>query len=223
MYQRVTRFVKRQCARAAAQGDDPRARAVGFLMSLYQRRLASSTYALRRSLENRARRLEEGLERAQEMVRTAPPDLPALEELEELEDAERERLERMMEAVTLAGNAEQVREEIAELLELAGEANAVETSSSESKLRSSPGNHAGGGVLRPPRPAVAALHRVQGHARPPPGAPEAWGFRTGCIHGGMRPGSRDEPGSRLYTEQQFRQGEIQVLVATEARRVLTQP
>ena len=43
----VTRFVKRQSHRAAAEGDDPRARAVGFLMSLYQRRLASSTHAMR--------------------------------------------------------------------------------------------------------------------------------------------------------------------------------
>ena len=32
----------------------------------------------------------------------------------------------------------------------------------------------------------------------------------------MKPGSRDEPGTRLYTEQQFRDGAIQVLVATEA-------
>ena len=32
----------------------------------------------------------------------------------------------------------------------------------------------------------------------------------------MRPGSRDEPGTRLYMEQQFRDGNIQVLVATEA-------
>ena len=32
----------------------------------------------------------------------------------------------------------------------------------------------------------------------------------------MRPGSRDEPGTRLHTEQQFRDGDIQVLVATEA-------
>ena len=32
----------------------------------------------------------------------------------------------------------------------------------------------------------------------------------------MKPGSRDEPGSRLYTEQQFRDGAIQILVATEA-------
>jgi len=43
LYRDVTRFVKRESARAAAEGEDPRARAIGFLMSLYQRRLASST------------------------------------------------------------------------------------------------------------------------------------------------------------------------------------
>ena len=45
---------------------------------------------------------------------------------------------------------------------------------------------------------------------------QAWGFNVGCIHGGMKPGSRDEPGTRLYAEQQFREGVTQVLVATEA-------
>ncbi|MBI4355826.1 MAG: DUF3883 domain-containing protein, partial [Candidatus Omnitrophica bacterium] len=45
---------------------------------------------------------------------------------------------------------------------------------------------------------------------------KAWGFSVGCIHGGMKPGSRNDPGTRLYTEQQFRDGAIQVLVATEA-------
>ena len=45
---------------------------------------------------------------------------------------------------------------------------------------------------------------------------QAWGFRVGCIHGGIKPGSRDEPGTRLYAEQQFREGVTQVLVATEA-------
>ena len=44
LYRDITRFVKRQSAKAAARGEDPRARAIGFLMSLYQRRLASSTY-----------------------------------------------------------------------------------------------------------------------------------------------------------------------------------
>jgi hypothetical protein len=127
LYRDVTRFVKRESARAAAQGEDPRARAIGFLMSLYQRRLASSTYALRHSLENRARRLEEGLKRAQELVRLAPPD-PDPEEFEEMEESERERLEEMLDAITLAGNAEQVRKEIEELKRFALQAQAVEDS-----------------------------------------------------------------------------------------------
>jgi hypothetical protein len=78
LYREVTRFVKRQSACAAAQGEDPRARAIGFLMALYQRRLASSTYAMRRSLENRAKRLEDALKKAQVLARQAPPVLPDL-------------------------------------------------------------------------------------------------------------------------------------------------
>src|ERR1700730_18402510 len=128
LYRDVTRFVKRECARAAADDEDPRARAVGFLMSLYQRRLASSTHAMRRSLENRARRLEEGLKRAQDVARHAPPDLPDPEELDEMEDSERERLEAMLEAITLSQNAEQVRHEVEELGRLAVQAQAVEDS-----------------------------------------------------------------------------------------------
>ena len=43
-----------------------------------------------------------------------------------------------------------------------------------------------------------------------------WGFSVGTIHGGMHIGSRDDAGTRLHAEQQFREGAIQVLVATEA-------
>src|SRR5262249_16832575 len=80
LYREVTSCVKEQSAKAAARGDDPRARAVGFLMSLYQRRLASSAYALRHSLENRARRLSENLKKARELAAAAPPDLPDSED-----------------------------------------------------------------------------------------------------------------------------------------------
>ena len=216
LYENVTRFVKRQSAQAAAQGDDPRARAVGFLMSLYQRRLASSTHAMRRSLENRAKRLERGLTRAQDLVKTAPPALPDLEELEEFEDVERERLERMLEAVTLTGNADQVRKEIAELMDLAREAKTVETAGSEAKL----------GHLRTimqdeeffdrPDQRLLIFTEFKDTLDYLMDRLRAWGFNVGCIHGGMKPGSREEPGSRLDTEQQFREGAIQVLVATEA-------
>ena len=216
LYQKITRFVKRQSARAAAQGDDPRARAVGFLMSLYQRRLASSTYAMRRSLDNRARRLEEGLKRAQDLVRTAPPNIPDPEELEEFEDAERERLERMLEAITLAGNAKQVREEIAELLELADEAKVVERSGSEAKLGHLRDIMQDEGFFDHPDQRLLLFTEFKDTLDHLMEQLKAWGFSVGCIHGGMKPGSRHEQGSRLYTEQQFREGAIQVLVATEA-------
>jgi hypothetical protein len=84
--------VKQQSAKAAAQGVDPRRRAIGFLMSLYQRRLASSTYALRRSLENRARRLDEGLKRAHELARQVAHAADP-EDLDEMEENERALLE----------------------------------------------------------------------------------------------------------------------------------
>ena len=216
LYQKITRFVKRQSARAAAQGDDPRARAVGFLMSLYQRRLASSTCAMRRSLENRARRLEEGLKRAQELVRAVPPSLPDWEELDEFEDAERERLERMLEAVTLAGNAEQVREEIAELPELAAEAKSVEGPGNEAKLGRLREIMREEGFFDRPDQRLLLFTEFKDTLDTLMDRLKDWGFSVGCIHGGMKSGSRDEPGSRLHTEQQFREGAIQILVATEA-------
>ena len=134
LYREVTAFVKSQSHRAAAAGDDPRARAIRFLMALYQRRLASSTYALRRSLENRAKRLADMLKKAQEIARFAPPDLPDMEELDEMEDSERERLEDIIAAVSIASNPEQVKEEIGELKELAIHAQRVEDAGSEAKL-----------------------------------------------------------------------------------------
>ncbi len=216
LYQEVTRFVKRQSARAAAQGDDPRARAVGFLMSLYQRRLASSTRAMRRSLENRAKRLTDGLDRAQELARTAPPSLPDPEELEELEDAERERLEAMLEAITLAGNTEQVREEIVEIRRLAEDAKAVEGSGAEAKLNRLKNIMQEEGFFDRPDQRLLLFTEFRDTLDYLMDRLKGWGFSIGCIHGGMRPGSRDEPGTRLHTEQQFREGNIQILVATEA-------
>ncbi len=216
LYREVTRFVKRESARAAAEGEDPRARAIGFLMSLYQRRLASSTFAMRRSLENRARRLEEGLKRAQDLVRQAPPDLPDPEEIEEMEEGDRERLEQMLEAVTLAGNADQVRQEVAGLRRLAAEAQAVEESGAEAKLSELEALLQKEGFFDHPEQRLLLFTEFKDTLDYLVERMKQWGFRVGFIHGGMKPGSRDEPGTRLYAEQQFREGGIQVLVATEA-------
>ena len=216
LYQSVTRFVKRQSRRAAAEGDNPRARAVGFLMSLYQRRLASSTHAMRCSLENRAKRLEDGLTKAHELVRTAPPSLPDPEELEELEDAEREKIERVLEAITLAGNAEQVREEIGELRQLAEQAKNIETSGTEEKLQKLKEIMESQGFFEDPEQRLLLFTEFKDTLHYLMERMKAWGFNVGCIHGAMKPGSRDEPGTRLHAEQEFREGNIQILVATEA-------
>jgi superfamily II DNA or RNA helicase len=216
LYRDVTRFVKHQSAQAAAQGDDPRARAIGFLMSLYQRRLASSTYAVRHSLDNRAKRLDEGLKRAEHLVRQAPPDLPDPEELEEMEEHERERLEQLLDAITLAGNAQQVREEIQELKRLAAQAQAVEDAGAEAKLSRLQQLLHQQGFFDHPEQRLLIFTEFKDTLDYLVDKLQPWGFRVGYIHGGMKPGSRDEPGSRLYTEQQFKDGEIQILVATEA-------
>jgi SNF2 family DNA or RNA helicase len=216
LYSEVTRFVKRQSKKAAERSDDPRARAVGFLMSLYQRRLASSTYAMRRSLEKRARRLEDGLKRAHDLASVAPPVLPDPEELEEMEDLERERIEEMLEAITLAGNAEQVREEIAELEQLAEQAKIVEDSGTEAKLSRMKDLLQREGFFDHPERRLLIFTEFKDTLDYLMGCLTNWGFRVGCIHGGMKAGSREEPGTRIYSEQQFKDAEIQILVATEA-------
>jgi superfamily II DNA or RNA helicase len=218
LYRSITNFVKRQSVRAAAQGDDPRARAVGFLMSLYQRRLASSTYAVRRSLENRARRLDEGLKEAQKLAQLAPPDLPDPEELEEIEEGEREKLERILEAVSLAGNAAQVREEITELKFLVEDARRIEdsTGDAEAKLARLKNLLREEGFFDDENQRLLIFTEFKDTLDYLLSNLSAWGFRVGCIHGGMKIGSRNEPGTRLYAEQQFKDGAIQILVATEA-------
>ena len=219
LYREVTRFVKQQSAKAAAREDDPRARAVGFLMSLYQRRLASSTYALRHSLENRARRLAEALKNAQQLAQLAPIDVPDPAELEEMEEGERERIEQMLEAVTLAGNAEQVREEIGELERLAAKAKTVEESSGsggEAKLTRLKDLLNDQGFFGDRDQRLLIFTEYRDTLNYLVGKLKDWGFTVGWIHGQMKPGSRDEPNTRLYSEQQFKDGGIQVLVATEA-------
>lgn len=216
LYRDVTRLVKTQSAKAAAQGDDPRARAVGFLMSLYQRRLASSTYALRHSLENRARRLEDSLKRAQLLAQAAPLDLPDPDELEEMEESEREKLEDMISAVSLAQNAEQVRTEIQEYRALAVQAQTVENSGAEAKLTKLQNLLHQEGFFDHPQKRLLLFTEFKDTLDYLVGQLTKWGFRVGCIHGGMAPGSRDDKGTRIHAEQQFKDGEIQVLVATEA-------
>ena len=122
----------------------------------------------------------------------------------------------MLEAITLAGNAEQVRAEIAELKQLAVQAKAVETSGVEAKLSRLKNLLQEQGFFDHPDQRLLLFTEFKDTLDYLVAKLVEWGFRVGCIHGGMKIGSRDEPGTRLHAEQQFRDGAIQILVATEA-------
>lgn len=215
LYREVTRFVKAQSARAAAREEDPRARAVGFLMTLYQRRLASSTFAVRRSLENRANRLGHALKKGQQLL-AEQIDLPDPEDLEEMEEAERDKWEERLALISVAQNPQQVKEEIEDLRHLARMAEGVEASGVEAKLSRLRLLMQEQGFFDDPEQRLLIFTEFKDTLDYLVDRLREWGFKVGFIHGGMKPGSRDEAGSRLWAEQQFKEGNFQILVATEA-------
>ena len=133
-----------------------------------------------------------------------------------MEESERERLEAMLEAITLAGSADQVRQEVQELRRLAAQAQAVEEAGAEAKLSELKDLLQKEGFFDHPDQRLLLFTEFKDTLDYLVDRLKSWGFRVGCIHGGMKSGSRDEPGTRLHAEQQFREGEIQILVATEA-------
>ena len=85
-------------------------------MSLYQRWLASSAFSLRGLLDSRARRLEVGAEEGPRSDRHRPA---ANGGHRDIDDVGRGRFEDLIAAITLSRNTDQVREEVAELRNLA--------------------------------------------------------------------------------------------------------
>lgn len=134
LYKDVTRYVQTQSQRASERGDDLRARAVGFLMAMYQRRMASSTYSLKESLKRRHKKLKDELESGKPLAEAPTPEIPDPEDWDELDAAEREKLEHGVEGVTLALRREDLRTELAELDDLIAAAERVENSGEQAKL-----------------------------------------------------------------------------------------
>lgn len=118
LYEKVTEYVTKHFKRAWSE----KKRNIGLTMTVLQRRLASSTYAIARSLENRHKRLSTLKD---ELSRLDEDELWTLsdEELEDLPEEERWQLEdELAERLTLAQNLPELEREIRELKALADEA-----------------------------------------------------------------------------------------------------
>ena len=78
LYEAVTHYVRTEMNRADSLEDSPRKRTVGFALTVLQRRLASSTHAILRSLERRRDRLTAKRADMLDPTRPAQPSIPTI-------------------------------------------------------------------------------------------------------------------------------------------------
>lgn len=221
-YDELTRYVEDQSI-AAASDESARGRAVGFTMALLQRRMASSVYAVRRSLERMRDRREKILEdpeayRQQQIERRVPEDF------DDLTEEEQQRIIGQLEGEVLSVDPAVLREEIGRLTRLIDQAKGLECRDVQSKLIKLRAVLNEQGLFSNPnmRLLVFTEHKdtldylaADGRDGRPLGKLREWGLTLTQIHGGMKIGDRDAPGSRIHAEREFKES-AQVLVATEA-------
>ena len=112
-----------------------------------------------------------------------------------MDDHEREQLEELLDAITLAESADQVRNEISELQVLAVQAGAVEESGTEAKLHRLHGILQEQGFFDDPDQRLLIFTEFRDTLDYLMERLQAWGFRAGNIHGGMNPGFPGRPGN----------------------------
>ena len=201
LYNGVTRYVQRHFNRALQKEK----RNVAFALTILQRRLASSTRAIRRSLERRKKRLEELLKRGRIIQEEGVWDE---EELEDLAERERWREEELLEKLTDAETLEELEEEIAKLGELIQLAREVERRREETKLvrlREVIEDE----KLRTTDTKLLIFTESRDTLEYLVENLRQWGFSVTSIHGGM---NLDR---RIAAEHEFRH-QAQVMVSTEA-------
>jgi superfamily II DNA or RNA helicase len=206
LYNGLSRYVNEQYNKALSK--DKR-RNVAFALVILQRRLASSTYALLKSLERRKKRLEDMLESAEQKNRKEITGID-YEEVEDLSEEERWKQEEVWETLSVAENRQELDAELHTLDELIRQARDIVNTEppKEAKLRhlktaleELKRQHPDSKILifTESRDTLDYLEKNLRH----------WNYSVCTIHGGM---GLEE---RIRAESVFK-NEAQVLVATEA-------
>ena len=221
-YDALTRYVEDQSIKAS-EDDSARGRALSFTMAMLQRRFASSVYAVRRSLERmrdkRQKILADPEKYRREQIEDRLPD-----DFDDLPEDERQEIEARLEGVVASVDPTALRDEIQQLGRLIEKACALEGREVESKLVKLRKVLSDNNVFSDPKMKLLVftehkdtLDYLAGDGKEgrPLGKLRQWNLKTTQIHGGMKIGDRDMPGSRIYAEREFRE-DAQILVATEA-------
>jgi len=131
LYDDVTEYI-REYYNLAQQEEN---KAAGFTMVIYQKRLVSSIYAIRKSLENRMRAIQNDAV-AEDLSDEVQELIPRYStEPETLTDAERQRVEEELETVTITLNRSQIQQELDRVKQLWQQAKNIETDSKARLLR----------------------------------------------------------------------------------------
>jgi SNF2 family DNA or RNA helicase len=222
-YDALTRYVEDQSIKAAAE-ESARGRILSFTMAMLQRRFASSVYAVRRSLERMKEKREKILAdpegyRQEQMLKKVPDDF------DDLPEDERQKILDQLEEVVASVDPAALREEILQLTKLIEHARLLEQREQEQpKLAKLKEVLTQQGVFKDGKVKLLLFteHKEtldylagDGKAGRPLGKLREWGLSVTTIHGSMKIGDRDMPGTRIYAEREFRE-DCQVLVATEA-------
>ncbi len=205
LYNKVSRYVLEQYNKAIKSD---KKRNVAFALMILQRRMASSTYALLRSLERRKEKLEKILKGEEKQKEISINYV----EIEDLEEKERWEKEKEWESITLAKDPEELKREIETLSRLIDKARRVINNEEEVKLRE---------LRKAIEEGFRKIKEMNGNPKiliftESKDTLEylikkirTWGYKVNYIHGGM---SIDE---RIKAEKTFRD-ETEIMVATEA-------
>ncbi|MEM7821827.1 MAG: helicase-related protein, partial [Candidatus Aenigmatarchaeota archaeon] len=184
-------------------------RNVAFALLILQRRMASSTYALFKSLERRKERLERLLKEPDFEKRNS---LIEFEEVEDYDEKERWEEEKKWETLTVAKNKKELEEEIATIDRLMEKAKEILNNEREIKLKE---------LKKAIEVGLRKIKEMQGNEKILifteskdtleylVNRIKSWGYSVNFIHGGM---NLEE---RIRAEKIFRD-ETQIMVATEA-------
>ncbi|MBC8420109.1 MAG: DUF3883 domain-containing protein [Desulfobacterales bacterium] len=207
LYNELSRYVNTQYNKALTKD---KKRNITFALIILQRRLASSTYALLKSLERRKNRLEELLEGALDRKKT-PENALDFDTVEDLSEEERWKEEEIWETLSVAENREELEREIKTLIGLIERARSIIKGQEEIKLKELR-KALDEFSLKYQRPedrkflvfteSRDTLEYLEIRIR-------EWGYKINTIHGGMRLEDRIQAEGIFKTE-------TEVLVATEA-------
>lgn len=204
LYNEVSKYVEKQYNKALAKS---KKRNIAFALVILQRRMASSTYALYKSLERRRDKLET-LEKMSERALKTKVKTFDFEDVEDMSEESRWEEEEIWETLSVAENKEELKREIQTLKKLIKKAEEVLQTEEEVKL-----NQLKDTLIdlnnKYPNQRVIIFTESRDTLEYLEKKVQYWGYSVNTIHGGMK------LEQRIEAESIFK-NETQVLIATEA-------